>query len=148
MPSITHTVPEIVQQLLVSLSLGVLPSSSSSPTWPIYALNKPSSPDNVIVVYEAAGVVQSVQFDGYRYQRYGITIMVRSLNPTTASNKAKTIAAALDAVAYNLVDFDSTLYRVHSFSRSSPVIDVGEEKPASNRRLYNINGTVAITNIT
>lgn len=143
-----------MQKLLSDLSLGTLPSAAGD--WPIHVFTKQDAPDQCIVIYETAGIIQDRDGWGQKWERYGIQIVCRDLNPTVGRAKASSISNTMDTqVVFKTVTIAATTnqpqaatYRVHSFSRTSPVMDIGDEKPFSKRRQFTLNGTLAVTNIT
>lgn len=135
---------DVVQQLLIDLGLGSLVSAESS--WPVYAYSAPDTPDSLICVYDTQGrLFGRTQIDGILQEQSGIQIMIRSTSPTLGYTKAKTIADALDTqVAQIGVTVGSRSYVLASFNRTSGVLQLGTESPASKRHLFTINGIVPI----
>jgi len=94
--TLAHSPAEIVRQLLVDLELGVNPPSAG---WQAYSTSEPTSPDNVITVYDTAGRSHgrdSVIND--RQEHHGIQVRVRSATFRDGWLKSNIIAQALDRV--------------------------------------------------
>lgn len=138
-----HTVADIIRRMLVTLGQGTLPSANGS--WPIYAHNLPDTPDNAVVVYDTAGLLDGRSgADSVMEEHYGIEIMVRS-SGVTGYTKADAIAVAMDTVQNVSVTVDTTSYVVHAITRKSGVLKAGTETPTSKRYLFTVNAVVALT---
>ena len=141
--NLTHSVADIVRNLIIDLSLGTLPSSSAA--WPVFAEREPDKPDNCITVYGSQGRDQGrMMIDGEREIQHGVQISVRSQNTTTGHQKALTIATTLDdSVKQTSVTFSAKTYLVHSVNRTSDVLYAGKD-PDTKRNLFTINAVVPL----
>lgn len=144
---------EIIQQLLVDLGLGTLPSAGGS--WPIYSPLEPEadvSGDDVITVRHAAGLLgDSSQVDGQRWSYPGVQVRVRCADHAIGYKKANDIAVAMDqTINYNTVTLSPSTgtgdltYRVFSLNRTTDVIDLGRRKEINDCYLFTINALVAL----
>lgn len=147
--SLTHTPAQVLRYLIIDLGLGALPSSGS--TWPVYAVAMPDTPDNLVMVTDTAGRQGGREMvHGERAEHPGWQVMVRCNEPRAAVAKANAIAMAFDAVRWNSVAVQElsgttqTIYTVHAITRTSGVLPIGRETPASGRHLVTVNGIVSL----
>ena len=146
--SLANSPAEIVQQLLVDLSLGTLPSVGGS--WPIYQGREPSTPDKVITVYGTSGKLQGrLHPTGDQQIQHGFQVRVRATTHSVGQAKANAIAVALDQdVLRDIVTIGSNVYVVYAVTRTSDVIPLGKESPTSKRNLFTLNATVSLRQTT
>ena len=142
--SLAHSPSEIIQNLIVDLGLGVLPSAGGS--WPVYRASIPDAPDNVITVIRTAGRLQGRrQPTGETIEHYGIQITIRGTTPTIGDTKARAIADAFDtSVLRDSVTISSNVYVVQAITRASGPIPLGDESPESKRQIFTLNITASI----
>lgn len=142
--TLTHSPAEIFQQLLVDLSLGVIPPTSSD--WGVYATQEPDTPDKVITCYDTTGIHQGrTMADGEVQERYGTQIRVRSPNHNAGFVKANAILIVLDqSVNYTTVTVGSTNYIVYSVSRGATINYLGKRVPTSKRDIFTVNVTTVL----
>ncbi len=133
-----------MRQLLVDLGEGVLPSAGGS--WPVYASQEPSTPDNAITVYGTAGLLRGRHGnDGEVQEAYGIQVRVRGVDHDTGWDKADGLAQALDkSVRLDIVTISGTQYTVYSANRRGTILNLGRD-PETSRRLFTINYVVTIS---
>ena len=145
--SLDHSPADVVRWLLIDLSLGTDPGDEGS--WPIHASSEPDSPDNLIAVYDTAGVTGGrIQRTGETIEHRGIMVQVRGTGQPTAWAKAEAIKTALDeSVDKSLVTVGSSDYIVYAITRHSGPVSLGRE-PSTNRFLFTINAVVALRQIT
>lgn len=139
-----HSPADILRWLLVQLGLGTDPGNAGS--WPVYCSSEPHAPDNCITTYdtEQRGDGRS-QISGEMFQHYGVQIRIRSVDHPTGYVKANALANALDQSVYQeVVTVSGTRYLIHAVSRSSAVLPLGKEVPASKRSLFTINLLVSL----
>lgn len=139
---LTHSPAEIIRQLLIDLSL-----ATASEDWPVnFGGEADPPPDNVITVYNSAGILQgSLQPSGEQQDRHGFQVRVRGGKESVGYTKARAIAVALDEdVKLTAVTVSSTVYIIYSISREGNVISLGKNHPDSNLNLFTINATVAL----
>lgn len=144
-----HSPAQIIQHLLISLNLGTDPADEDP--WPVYAVNEKDSIDNLIVVYDTAGIDQGQeQPDGVRHQRYGIQLLVRASGHPVGYAKVYSLARSLDEGVYNnLVTISdaagTATYHVESLDRKEgPPLSIGGDTPKSKRRMFTLNLTAVI----
>jgi hypothetical protein len=146
-----HSPARIIQALLIREGLGVEPAVAPDVVqdWSIYYSVAPGSPDKVISVYNTEGIGHGRSMpDGRREQHEGINVAVRAPTHDVGYLKAKTIATAMDqTILQEQVTIEDSTYRVHSFTRTSDVIDLGKELPESRRNLFTINALVVIEKV-
>lgn len=138
---LAHSPADIVRRLLVALDLGEDPTATSSPAWSVYVGAEPDKPDNCITLFDTEGRISgNTQADGEIQEYHGIQIRVRATDYATGYAKARAIAVTLDAeVERDSVTISSDDYCVCSVTRTSDVIGLGMDKPASRRQLFTIN---------
>ena len=144
--SLSHSPADIIQQLLIDLSLATDPVDSGS--WPVFSANEPDSPDSLIVIYDTAGLTFGrIQRSGETCEHKGIQISVRGTDSEAAFNKIEAIATALDeTVNKNYPTIGSSSYIVYSVNRQSGPIAAGRE-PGTNRMLFTLNATVVLNQL-
>ena len=139
--SLGHTPAEIIQQLLVDLSLGTIGGA-----WAIYENDLPDSPDNAILVSDTVGTKRGrTHFDGETQLQYGITITVRATTQTIGNAKANAIATAFDSsVNRNTVVVDGMSYLVSAITLVNAAISLGLDVSNSRRRLFSVNALTSL----
>ncbi len=139
-----------IQQLLVDLSFGVLPSTAQSASdWPIFSPIRPDNPDSVIAVNDTAGTSDGrSMIDGEQWEHHGIIITVRSSVSSAAYTKSRAIKNGLDKSVYSTsVTVGSNVYLIQSVSTRPGPIYLGFE-PKTKRELYTINAVVELMQTT
>lgn len=144
MPALTHSPADIIRYLLVGLGGGVLPSAGGD--WPIYVSQEPTTPDNVITLYNTAGIKDGRLMPTGEVQEHpGVQIRVRATDDNTGWTKAEALAILLDeTVLINQVNISTSVYIVYSVSRSPGPLVLGKEVADSKRDLFTINITTSI----
>lgn len=142
--ALSHSPSEIIQNLMVDLGLGVLPSVGGN--WPIYRSGLPDAPANTIGVIRTAGRLQGRRHPtGETIEHYGIQITVRGATPTIGDTKVRAIADSFDTnVLRDSVTIGSDVYVVQAITRASGPIELGDESPESKRQLFTLNITASI----
>ncbi len=142
--SLAHSPSEIIQNLIVDLGLGVLPSAGGS--WPVYRAGVPDTPDNVIAVIGTAGVIQGRNHaTSETIQHFGLQITVRATTHTIGDAKIRAIATSFDEnVLRDSVTISSNVYVVQAITRKSGPIPLGDESPESKRQIFTLNITASI----
>jgi hypothetical protein len=136
-----HPPATVVRQMLVDMALGI----DGDGRWQTFAAREPDSPDEVITVYDTAG--RDLGRDMVTQERievYGVQVRVRSVDYESGWSKCKSVADAMDGVYRRPVTVDGVGYIVGHISRSSQVLSIGVDAPASGRRLFTVNGTVLV----
>lgn len=143
-----------MQYALIALGLGTLPTDDGA--WPVFHNNRPDEPDDLIRVGGTAGrKLARIMLDGFVEEAHGIQIMVRSAALEDGSGKAEAVMLALDALTRYQVTVDTSelgndphTYLIHVVTRSTGVIPVGKEMPASKRHLHSLNVLAQIEQLT
>jgi hypothetical protein len=140
---LTNSQAEVVQQLLIDLTLCTDPTNGES--WPVYESNEPDSPDEAVTVYDTEGVTEGrVQRTGETYEHRGVMLQTRGTTKLRAWAKADSLRRHLDESVHNAqVTIDTKTYTVYSVTRRSGPIYVGRE-PNTNRYLFTLNVVVAL----
>lgn len=142
--NLDHSPADILRSLLPGIGIGTLPSAVGQ--WPVYASNMPDRPDNLIVTYDTTPVLQGrTHPDGNVQERFGIQIIVRSVDDPTGNRMIRLAAEALSTVYGAAVTIGGAAYVVGSVMRTSGPIPLGEESPETRRRLFSLNVTTVIT---
>ena len=151
-----HSPADVLRHALVSGGMGVLPSIATPGTpliWPMYVGRLPNKPDNIIGVYNTAGVKQG------RYMRTGESlfsngwqIRIRAVSHIDAWNKAKDIQKHLDTIRQFGVIIETSKYIITSVTQIGSPIPMGQGRESKRRegiRRDNIsmNGTLTIKEI-
>lgn len=141
--TLTHSPADVLRRALIDLGLGSAPPATP---WPVYASSEPSSPENVITVYDTEGRDEGREMIlGERQERHGFQIRVRAGTHTEGYTKARAIAVALDEVVYmRAVSIEGIAYLIWAISRTSDVISLGTNVTSSKRQVFTINGTVSL----
>lgn len=138
-------VSEIMQQLLVDLGIGSLPSADDD--WPIYSEHLMDQPDDAMSVVErdARGHGRT-QTDGLTQEHFGIQVLVRSNDITAGYKKAASILSTWDQDVQNTeVTIGSNSYTVQTVNRTGAVVRAGIE---GGRYLYSVNAYTSIVSTT
>lgn len=143
--TLEYSTADIIRYLLFDLGLGTDPTLLGN--WPVQVSNEPDSPDNLIVVFDTAGVSSGrIQRSGEVVEQRGFMIQVRGTDHQTAWIKAEAIRSAIEEDVHNtLVQVESTTFIVYVINRHSGPIFLGRE-PGTNRVLFTINAVAAINN--
>lgn len=143
--SLTHSPSQIVQRLLVDLSLGTLASAAGS--WPIVCGEEPDETTgrgSQIFVAGTEGLLQGrSNIDGFVFEKHGIQIRIRDTRYEDGRTKASAIQVALDAVVLRSVVISSSTYIVTGFHRNGSVVEIGREI-GTNRHLFSLNGYLTV----
>lgn len=140
---LSHSPADILRRALTDLTLGSDPPAGP---WPVYTSLEPGSPDNTVTVFDSVGLGHGREHTrGERQEHHGVQVRVRSNTHTAGYSKARAIAVALDQdLLHTEVEFDGALYRIWSVSRTSDVLAIGKESPASARRLFVVNALISV----
>jgi hypothetical protein len=140
--TLSHSPADILRYALVSLGLGTLAPTTP---WPVFAGQEPSAPDNCITVYDVAGTDSGYVQQGERQEQHGWQVRVRGQDHATGYAKARAVAVALDEDLYQeTVTIGASSYLVWSVTRTSDVLSLGLDSPASKRHLFTVNGTICV----
>jgi hypothetical protein len=148
--SLDHSPADVVRQLLVDLSFATMHTDGGA--WPAYVGRVPDSPDEMMVLTDTAGRDSGrTSPDDERQEHYGFQVMLRANTHEEGYAKANEIAIALDKyTTLEGVSIDNagtagdSVYLIYAITRTTGVIPLGRESPASDRRLFTINALVAL----
>lgn len=145
------TPAQILQAALVAGSQGLMPVTPQPavavPPWPVYATNEPSDPDNVITVYDTQGIMDArAMVDGSWVEHVGLQFRVRSTDHPTGGAVAESLKDWLDQMVCQMaVPLGEATYVIWNMSRTSPVLALGRNVPASQRSLFTLNYVSALS---
>jgi hypothetical protein len=144
--TLAHSPADIISRLLITIGVGEEPPGTPNPGWPVYVSGEPTSPDNVITVYDTAGIYHGrTQVDGQTQLHRGIQVRVRSTTHDVGFNKAQEVAVAMAQDVYDeYVVIETSRYLVHCLSRISEVLPLGKEVPSGKRSLFTVNALASI----
>lgn len=142
--SLDHSPADVIRYLLISLGLGTLPEDGAA--WPIYCDQEPDRPDNCLTIYNTAGRDNGrVMINGERQEHHGFQVRIRAVTPVVGYPKARAIAVAMDQdVNRDSITIGYSEYLIHSISRTTDVFSLGEEVPASKRKIYTVNAVATL----
>lgn len=112
----------------------------------MYVNGEVVSPDSILVVSDTTGVLDKRNHvTGDKDEHHGVQIKVRAPTPVIGYPKASEIAQVLDReCTYLSVTIGSDNYCIHSVTRTSPIMYLGEEQGMSKRVGYTINVLMSI----
>lgn len=147
---LTYSPADVIRQLLIDLALA---NDFDSLTWPAFSAQEPSSPDNLITVFDTPSVEEGrIHVSGEKAEHHGVQVRVRANTHTEGFAKARAIAVGLDTQVYQAtVHVVAAQYLVHSVNRSGGVISLGKElipfgkevQPAK-RSIFTVNFLVSV----
>jgi hypothetical protein len=145
---LTHTVSQIIRQLLIDNELG----SNSGNSWPVYAVQEPDSPDNIITTYDTVGVSRGrFQIGGEIQEVHGIQIRIRSNDAQVGWKKSQdvklnlsqsvllTTVTVTDPEGYGTATQDYIIYNISHRSGPLPIPDSD-----SDRKIHTLNIVVTV----
>jgi hypothetical protein len=140
-----HSPADIVRQLLINLGVGGDPDVDPLPDWPVYEDKEPTSPDEVITVYDTTPKSDGRSMvDGETWLHYGLQIRVRGVDKPSAYAKTESVRRSInEQIVMAVVNMNGTHYLVPAICNTN-MVRVGQQSPATKRFIYTINGTAAI----
>jgi hypothetical protein len=156
--SLTPDAPSLmIDSLLSTYSHGVTATANNSggttgtsADWPIYTANKPDFPDNILTIFDTAGVKLGRYMKGGKtVGNPGFQIQIRSTSYPIGWQKANKIFTSLsEDVALDSVTIGSNTYTVNSIILTNPQpLSLGKEiegKPGTSKRyLFSVNGLIS-----
>ncbi len=144
MATLSHSPADVIQQMLIDRGLGTIPSDRS--TWPIFSSGEPTTPDNVITVYDTTGRERGrTMVDGKLHVAHGFQVRVRAVDHTTGWTKADATRWTLSQDTYQeTVRVSSSLYLVHAVVNIGVVLVLGKDIGNSKRSLFTVNAAAVI----
>jgi hypothetical protein len=141
--ALTHSPAKVLQQLLVNLGAGTLPSANGS--WPISSEQELDKPDGSIVVIDTVGFSDGRNSVTAEHDyHHGFQLRLRHASKNSAFTKINSIAVVMDeTVLDNTVVVDENTYRVHAITKRGDIISLGRE-PESDRSIFTLNATITL----
>jgi hypothetical protein len=141
----------VMQQAIINASLGTLPTVPQAQTtpWPVYCSLEPDAPDNVVTVYDQAGQDDGREMIiGDRVIHYGIMVKFRAVDHPTGFPVAQAMADWIDRrINQMLVATNAATYVIWNMSRKTDVVMLGRDVPRTQRSLFSISATAAISRV-
>lgn len=141
MTTLAHSPADVLRHVLVGIGLGTEPPTTpaAAQAWPVYAGAEPATPDNVVTLYDTAGVSDGRSMvDGELFQHYGVMVRVRAADHPTGWAKADAVRRALAReVRGRSATIDGKSYTAHAV-RIGQVLPNGPE-PESRRSVFTLN---------
>jgi len=145
-PFLTHSPAQIIQQMMIDLGVGT--DGSLNNAWPIFSTEEPDDPDNCITVYDTTGSDDGRSMvDGKSMQHHGIQVRIRSYDHQTGYVKAREIRSAFEGVLNKQTSIETNLYLVECINKIGDVLCLGQDVPASKRRVFTLNVVTPITKL-
>ncbi len=140
---------EILRQLLIDLSIGSDPTpwaTGTGTTWPAFASNEPSSPDDCLTTYDTLGQDDGQSMiDGELWAHLGLQLRIRSTDHPTGWQKANAARVALSqSVHLRAVTISPNSYLVWAVTKIGQILAIGKQSPASKRSLFTLNMQMAV----
>lgn len=146
MSELASSPSRIVQELLIQAGVCSDPTSDPVQAWPVYYDGEPSTPDNVVTVYDTDGEVDGrTGVDNTQVGRYGLKIRFRSVDSLTGWLQAGAVKDKLLNALWQELTVDEHTYLVECFSGIGRILRLGKESPTSKRNLFTVNAFVAVT---
>ncbi len=138
------TPAQIIRKVLIGASLAV---DSTTAAWSIFTSNLPESPDTAVAVYDTVGTPDGRLMTGERIEHPGIQIRLRTASYPDGWNRAKDIAAVLDAIHNFEVTISVTeKWKLQNVSRTAPIIPLGIETEGDRKRHnFSINAIITMS---
>lgn len=136
---------EILRASLIAGALGVLISTSPTGAWPIFVGHMPDTPDNVMCVYDTAGIKDGrLMRTGKTIKHFGWQVRVRATEYDDGFVKIAMVADYLDTVLRETVVISSVTYVIQSVTQTSGPFSIGQESEAKRRENFTLNGTMTL----
>jgi hypothetical protein len=135
---------EILQQLLIGMSLGV--NTDSDEEWPVFIGLAPAQPDYAVICYDTAGLDQGrIMSSGERIVKPGVQVRVRGLAYVKTYQRAKYISLRLAEVrGVEVAVSTSQVYTVLNVSQPADIVPMGLVTEGD-RNNYNFTVNVMLT---
>lgn len=139
-----HSPAEIVQQMLVDLAQGTLPSANGS--WPVFCPNEGNKPDNAITVRDTAGRSDGrLMVTGRVPVHHGFQVRIRASSHNVGWAKADAIRVALsESVEQTTVTISGSSYVVQGCVAIGPIIPLGMDKTRTTLELFTLNALLVV----
>jgi len=137
------TSAKIVQKMLWDMGFATRPEDNLA--WPLYYHYLPDKPDDAIVIYDTAGILEGrTHTDGFTQEKYGLTVTIRANAPVGQITKFRQLLLLWDTqVLRRAVILGANHYNVQAITRKSETY-TGKELPTTERTLANSNVIASI----
>lgn len=143
-----HTPADVLAEALVQGGHGVRPSSTSTPTWPVFVGHLLNKPDNAVCVYDTNGRSDGrIQRTGRTVRKPGWQVRVRSRTRQVGIVKIKAIQKYLDSVRKMPIIIGTDRYTIGSVTQTSDILPLGREPGTAVRDSFTLNGTITLKEI-
>jgi hypothetical protein len=133
----------IIRKLLTNSSAVTHPDDQG--IWPAFAGHMPDDPNDLVTIYDTAGVVHHKASDKTVAEHYGFEVHVRCRDKADGWLKMSNIIDVLDRVHNTDASLSNEVYTVVNVQRTSTVIPLGLETGTNKRRFgFTCNFLVAI----
>lgn len=145
MSTLTASPAMVLRKMLQDAGKVTAPTSNLA--WPGYYSDEPPKPDNLVVVFDTAGRVQSREMvSGQIVESYGVQLLIRAVDHSTGWAKANDIRTWMaESVVQEAVEVDGDYYTVAAISKFGSVLTLGNESPTSKRKVFTLNAMMSIT---
>lgn len=142
-----HSPAEILVQALVNK--GVVGDARGTGNWPCHYAEEPDGHgihDDVVTIYDTQGKIDGYsQHDGYVWEHQGFQVRIRSNTFRKGWRKADELLQTMSrSINLETITLDNRTYLLYCVGEVGPIMNVGKEAPNSSRRIWTINGTLAI----
>ena len=142
--TLTHSPADIIRYLMIDFALGTIPSDGGA--WPIFVGQEPNNPDDVITIFDTAGIHDGrLQVGGEVQEHHGFQVRVRAANHVDGWTKINAIDVTLnESVLLDTTTISSQDYTIQSITRKGTIIPLGKEKPDSRRDVFTLNAVTSL----
>lgn len=111
----------VVQQALIDIGVGTTPANpATSAVWPVYVGDEPDLPDNVITIYDTAGVLHGREMnESEMLGMQGLQFRVRARTYPLGYEKISALAQEADLLYFRTVTIGAQTYLIHDIKRVS-----------------------------
>ncbi len=143
---LNHSPADVLRWALVQQGVVTDPTLGTLQTWPAYVASEPSAPDDVVTLYDTAGVLHGREHvSGETQEHHGVQVRVRSADHPSGWAKARAVAQVLDTGLYqSTVTIGPDTYLLHAVTRTTDVIALGVNVPDTRRDLFTINALISL----
>lgn len=128
----------ILAQYIIE-TLATMSTPTGGEAWPLYVNHLPDKESNAGLMSDTPGIKDGRYMIGFTPQKFGVQLLMRSLDNQIGYAKIEDVAADLDAVINVELSLDTGDYVIQNVSRASPVISLGLEEGTRRRFLFTVN---------
>lgn len=141
-----HSASLIIQKALQDAALV---GDYDAVSWPSFISSAPdgeSTPDNIVSFYDTEGLELGRRLDGGAYSdRNGVQLRARAVAYQDGWDKMTAIQSFLDSLHRLTVSIGTDTYMIHTSTRTSPLLPIGNEDNTKRRFLFTLNILLTIT---